>query len=60
MLTGGNIPDIITVAHELTADVVGCYVVEDAGYNSNPHRRALIANNNIPVILGWKNRKAPI
>ena len=37
MLTGGNIPDI-TVAHELTADVVGCFVVEDKGYDSNKNR----------------------
>jgi len=34
LLTGGNVADI-TVADELTADVVGCYVVEDRGYSAN-------------------------
>src|ERR1700682_3628580 len=34
LLTGGNISDI-TVADELTAEVVGCYVVEDMGYDSD-------------------------
>lgn len=59
LLTGGNVHDVV-VADTLLEDVVGCYVVEDAGYDSNPHRRALMANNNIPVIPGRKNRKAPI
>lgn len=56
LLTGGNVADI-TVADDLTADVVGCYVVEDRGYDSNAHRIALISNNNVPVIPGRKNRK---
>ena len=56
LLTGGNVHDV-TVADDLFEDVVGCYVVEDAGYDSNPHRRELVANNNIPVIPGRKNRK---
>ena len=59
LLTGGNVHDV-TVADELFADVVGFYVVEDAGYDSDPHRRQLRSNNNIPVIPGRKNRKIPI
>jgi transposase len=58
-LTGGNVSDI-TVADELTAEVVGCYVVEDRGYDSKAHRNTLISNNNVPVIPGRKNRKEPI
>jgi putative transposase len=58
-LTGGNIADI-TMADALTADVVGCYVVEDMGYDSDEHRDMLRANNNVPVIPGRKNRIAPI
>jgi putative transposase len=58
-LTGGNVADI-TMANTLTAEIVGCYVVADMGYDSNDHRRELGANNNIPVIPGRKNRKAPI
>ena len=58
-LTGGNVSDI-TKASELTSDVLGCYVVEDMGYDSDAHRRELEANNNIPVIPGRKNRKTPI
>jgi transposase len=50
----------ITVADDLTADVVGCDVVEDMGYDCDRHRRALEANNNIPVIPGRKNRKVAI
>ena len=34
LLVGGNIPDMV-VAHELTDNIVGCYVVEDKGYDSN-------------------------
>jgi len=59
LLTGGHVHDV-TVANILLEDVVGCYVVEDAGYDSDPHRRELLANNNIPVIPGWKNRRIPI
>lgn len=59
LLTGGNVHDV-KVADDLFQDVVGCYVVEDAGYDSDPHRRELMANNNIPVIPGRKNRKIPI
>jgi transposase len=58
MLTGGNVLDI-KVADDLMADVVGCYVVEDAGYDSDPHRR-MLESNNIPVIPGRKNRKVQI
>lgn len=59
LLTGGNVHDV-TVADDLLADVIGCYVVEDAGYDSDPHRRELRSRNNIPVIPGRKNRKIPI
>ena len=59
LLTGGNVSDI-TVADERTADVVGCYVVEDMGYDGDRHRRELEANNNIPVIPGRKNRKVVV
>lgn len=59
LLTGGNVHDV-TVADILLEGVVGCYVVEDTGYDSDPHRRELVANNNIPVIPGRKNRKIPI
>jgi transposase len=55
-LTGGNVSDI-TKAGELTADVFGCHIVEDMGYDSDAHRLELEANNNIPVIPGRKNRK---
>ena len=59
MLTGGNISDV-TVADQLTAEVFGCFVAEDMGYDSDAHRRTLEANNNIPVIPGRKNRKIKI
>ena len=59
MLTGGNVADI-TVADDLTADVVGCSVVEDRGYDCDRHRRALEAHNNIPVIPGRKNRQVVV
>ena len=59
LLTGGHVSDI-TVANALTADVVGCYVVEDRGYDCDRHRRELEANNNIPVIPGRKNRKVVV
>ena len=58
-LTGGNVADI-SMADTLTADIVGCYVVEDLGYDSDEHRRQLCANNNVPVIPGRKNRKVEI
>ena len=59
LLTGGNVSDI-RVANELMSDVVGCYVVEDMGYDSDPHRDFLRSQNNIPVIPGRKNRKVKI
>lgn len=55
-LTGGNTADV-SVADELTADVSGCYVIEDKGYDDDKHRKNLLSNNNIPVIPGRKNRK---
>lgn len=59
ILTGGNKADI-NVADELTAEVVGCWVIEDKGYDSDKHRATLRSNSNIPVIPGRKNRKIPI
>src|SRR5471030_1698788 len=58
-LTGGNVSDI-TVAHSLFADVYGCYVAEDMGYDSDAHRNFLRSQNNVPVIPGRKNRKVEI
>ena len=48
------------MADALTAEIVGCYVVEDMGYDSDDHRRELRANSNVPVIPGRKNRKVEI
>jgi putative transposase len=59
LLTGGNVHDV-TVADELTKDVVGCSVLEDMGYDSDEHRQYLRSNNNTPVIPGRKNRKIPV
>lgn len=58
-LTGGNTADI-SVADEMMSDVVGCYVVEDMGYDSDAHRNFLRSQNNVPVIPGRKNRKVKI
>ena len=55
VLTGGNVSDM-TKAGELTAEVVGCDIVEDRGYDSDAPRRALEANHNIPVIPGRTTR----
>ena len=55
-LSAGNTSDI-TVADELTKNVYDCHILEDMGYDSDPHRIKLRANNNIPVIPGRKNRK---
>ena len=54
-LTGGNVNDI-SVANQLIADVYGCYIPEDKGYDSDFHREVLKSQNNIPVIPGRKNR----
>lgn len=48
------------MADTLTADVFGCYVVEDRGYDSDAHRSKLRAHHNVPVIPGRKNRKIEI
>lgn len=58
-LSAGNVSDI-TVADELTQEVVECHVLEDRGYDSDVHRQKLKSNNNIPVIPGRKNRITPI
>lgn len=58
-LSGGNRNDI-AVADELTAEIYGCYVVQDRGYDSNKNRTNLGAQGNIPVIPGRKNRKVEI
>jgi len=57
--TGGDVHDV-SVANDPFQDAVGCFVVEDKGYDSDEHRQFLTANNNIPVIPGRKNRKIPI
>jgi transposase len=59
LLTGGNKADI-SVAEELTAEIVGCFIVGDKGYDSDRYRAALRSNNNIPVIPGRNNRKVRI
>lgn len=59
LLTGGNVHDVV-VGESLFEDVVGCYAVLDAGYDSDNFRRNLESNNNIPVIPGRSNRKVPI
>jgi len=59
MLTAGNTADI-SVANDLMSDVVGFYVVEDRGYDSDAHRNFLCSQNNVPVIPGRKNRKVKI
>ncbi len=59
MLSGGNVADI-SVANQLLDDVYGCYVLEDKGYDSDPHRQFLKSQNNVPVIPGRKNRKVKI
>jgi transposase len=58
-LTGGNRNDI-AVADELTADIVGCYVLQDRGYDSNKNRQNMSSQNNTPVIPGRKNRRVEI
>ena len=57
--SGGHVADM-TMADTLTAEVVGCYVVEERGYDSEEHRQELRSNNNIPVIPGRKNRKGEV
>lgn len=59
LLTAGNTSDI-TVADTMMEGVVGCYVVEDMGYDSDEHRNFLRSQNNVPVIPGRKNRKVKI
>lgn len=54
-LSPGNQADISN-ADDLTAEVSGCYVIEDKGYDSNKHRIYLASNNNVPAIPGRKNR----
>ena len=44
----------------MTEGVVGCYVLQDRGYDSNKNRLSIEAQNNIPVIPGRKNRKVEI
>ena len=58
-LTGGNDHDV-SVANALFEDVFECYILEDRGYDSDPHRDFLRSQNNIPVIPGRKNRKVKI
>ena len=58
-LSGGEVHDV-RVADSLTENITNCYVLEDRGYDSDPHRQALLSNNNIPVIPGRRNRKQEI
>lgn len=58
-LTPGNVSDI-TVAPQLTENIVGCYVVLDMGYDSDEYREVLRGSNNIPVIPGRSNRNEVI
>ncbi|UCM86297.1 MAG: transposase [Rickettsia endosymbiont of Culicoides impunctatus] len=50
----------MAVVEELTADIVGCDVIQDRGYDSNKNRQNLESQNNITVIPGRKNRKTKI
>lgn len=58
-LTPGNSADV-SVANELNAEITGCYILEDKGYDSDKHRMFLVENGNIPVIPGRKNRLVEI
>ena len=58
-LSGGNCNGV-NAAPELVAEVHGCFVLGDRGYDSDGFRRELESNNNIPVIPGRKNRKEPV
>jgi len=58
-LTPGNVSDI-TVAPELTENIVGCHVVLDMGYDSDEFRELLRGRSNTPVIPGRCNRNKPI
>lgn len=58
-MSEGNRHDV-AVAEELTAEIYGCHVIEDRGYDSNKNRRTLESQGNIAVIPGRKNRKAEI
>ena len=58
-LSGGEVHDV-TVAEQLFAEVFGCYVLADRGYDSDMFRAFLRSQNCEPVIPGRKNRKAPI
>lgn len=58
-LTGGEVADV-SVADELTCDVVGCFVAEDKGYDSDAHRSTLRSSNNVPAIPGRKSRKVKV
>lgn len=59
MLTPGNTADI-SVAQEMTEPILGCYVLADAGYDSDEFRDFLRGGGNIPVIPGRTNRIVPI
>jgi hypothetical protein len=47
----------VTVAEELSEDIVGRVMIGDQGYDSDKYRRALEVNNNKVVIPGRRNRK---
>ena len=58
-LSPGNRHDV-AVSEELTAEIYGCYVIEDRAYDSNKNRKILEAQNNVAVIPNRKNRKRKI
>lgn len=58
-LTGADVHDV-SVAPELTADVVNCFVLADRGYDSDEYRNSLKGGNNTPVIPGRRNRRKPM
>lgn len=58
-LSPGNRHDV-AVSEALTAEIYGCYVIEDRAYDSNKNRKILEAQNNVAVIPNRKNRKRKI
>ena len=58
-VTGAHVADV-SVAAQLTRDIVGYPVIADKGYDSDEFRRYLHGSNNTPVIPGRKNCKKKI
>ena len=55
-MTGAN-RHAVAVADVLTEDIVGCYVLQDRGYDSNKNRQNIIALNNVTVIPSKEEQK---